>query len=591
MAEREAVTAEALGDLYTTSRAGLTATARQALLARGVPDSVVSAEDIVQNAFTKALRDPASIQHPISYLRAVIRTEVANRARQQADRSRLEARRAADPLRFDPVHAPDFAALVANRCAVERALADLPLQQRTAVWATKALDCTQGEAAALMDRAPGTVATHVSRGMVLLRASLVAAAVAAVAALVGVAGRLADGPLQHTEPARKPGEGADTSPSRWWHEGRAVLAALYERRPEFAILSLLSLLALLAGCGLLWWARRRRTHSGRSGTFPGRWLSIRRTRRAWLSATSRLGTPFVARAITSDVIVFTAQGASDPDTVSKGMEQVSLHLERKLGRVVRLELSDEHPRRQHLTPNTRLHDLFRLAGWSKGELAGLVNRRAAAMGHPELATDTSRVRRWIEAGEIPRDPVPRVLAALFTERLGRVVTVEDLGLSRHGRTRRRPGGGSAAHPDDVPWAPERTAAVLTEFTGMDLMLNRRGSVGAGAALTARAATMHHRQPTERVGNLDTRTPHATREALKILEVVTHAPHGVLSRAQIARSLTTFGTAEAAALSMLIRQGYLQRLPDSRYTTGRNLDVPATDQATESPLLLPRPILP
>ncbi|MGW0881972.1 DNA-binding protein NsdB [Streptomyces sp. NPDC002671] len=135
-------------------------------------------------------------------------------------------------------------------------------------------------------------------------------------------------------------------------------------------------------------------------------------------------------------------------------------------------------------PNTRLADLFGLAGWSKGELARLVNRQAAAMGHPQLSTDTSRVRRWIDMGEIPRDPVPRVLAALFTERLGRVVTIEDLGLVRHGRAGKRQGGGIDVHPDGVPWAPERTAAVLTEFTGMDLMLNRRGLVGAGAALAA-----------------------------------------------------------------------------------------------------------
>ncbi|MEV0738958.1 hypothetical protein AB0I51_24135 [Streptomyces sp. NPDC050549] len=138
-------------------------------------------------------------------------------------------------------------------------------------------------------------------------------------------------------------------------------------------------------------------------------------------------------------------------------------------------------------PNSRLSDLFGLAGWSKGELARLVNRQAAAMGHPQLSTDTSRVRRWIDTGEIPRDPVPRVLAALFTERLGRVVTIEDLGLVRHGRTGKRPDDGSAEHPDGVPWAPERTAAVLTEFTGMDLMLNRRGLVGAGAALAAGSA--------------------------------------------------------------------------------------------------------
>src|SRR3954451_5319465 len=138
-------------------------------------------------------------------------------------------------------------------------------------------------------------------------------------------------------------------------------------------------------------------------------------------------------------------------------------------------------------PNSRLSDLFGLTVWSKGELARVVNRKAAAMGHPQLATDTSRVRRWIDMGEIPRDPVPRVLAALFTERLGRVVTIEDLGLVRHGRVGRRRDEGSAQHPDGIPWAPERTAAVLTEFTGMDLMLNRRGLVGAGAALAAGSA--------------------------------------------------------------------------------------------------------
>ncbi|MFD4034575.1 hypothetical protein ACFWVP_29715 [Streptomyces sp. NPDC058637] len=138
-------------------------------------------------------------------------------------------------------------------------------------------------------------------------------------------------------------------------------------------------------------------------------------------------------------------------------------------------------------PNTRLSDLFGLAGWSKGELARMVNRQAAAMGHLQLATDTSRVRRWIDMGESPRDPVPEVLAALFTERLGRVVTIEDLGFGRRGRVGKRRETGTEKNPDGLPWAPERTAAVLTEFTGMDLMLNRRGLVGAGAALTAGSA--------------------------------------------------------------------------------------------------------
>ncbi|MFC1412708.1 hypothetical protein ACEZCY_27325 [Streptacidiphilus sp. N1-12] len=136
-------------------------------------------------------------------------------------------------------------------------------------------------------------------------------------------------------------------------------------------------------------------------------------------------------------------------------------------------------------PNTRFADLFALTGWSKGELARLVNRRGAAVGQQQLSTDTSRVRRWIERGEVPRDPVPRVLAALFTERLGRVVTTEDLGFQRHRHT----GSGSGADDaqDEPSCDPGRTAEVLTEFTGMDLMLNRRGLMGASTALAAGAA--------------------------------------------------------------------------------------------------------
>ncbi|MDH6136474.1 hypothetical protein P3T37_005902 [Kitasatospora sp. MAA4] len=127
-------------------------------------------------------------------------------------------------------------------------------------------------------------------------------------------------------------------------------------------------------------------------------------------------------------------------------------------------------------PNARLADLFALTGWSKGELARLVNRRGAGMGQQQLSTDTSRVRRWIEQGEIPRDPVPRVLAAVFTERLGRVVSIEDLGLARHRRT------GAVSTERGAPPEPARTAEILTEFTGMDLMLNRRGLAAASTAL-------------------------------------------------------------------------------------------------------------
>ncbi|MER6471165.1 hypothetical protein ABZX39_33065 [Streptomyces collinus] len=207
-------------------------------------------------------------------------------------------------------------------------------------------------------------------------------------------------------------------------------------------------------------------------------------------------------------------------------------------------------------PNTRLADLFGLAGWSKGELARLVNKQAAAMGHPQLSTDTSRVRRWIDTGEIPRDPVPRVLAALFTERLGRVVTIEDLGLVRHGRAGKRQGDGVEEHPDGVPWAPERTAAVLTEFTGMDLMLNRRGLVGAGAALAAGStlsSAMHdwlHTDPTLKADAPVVHDPlHADPAGFDRYEA---APIGSQEIEELERSVEVFRAWDAA------RGGGLQR---------------------------------
>ncbi len=207
-------------------------------------------------------------------------------------------------------------------------------------------------------------------------------------------------------------------------------------------------------------------------------------------------------------------------------------------------------------PNTRLADLFGLAGWSKGELARLVNRQAAAMGHPQLATDTSRVRRWIDMGEIPRDPVPTVLATLFTEQLGRVVTIEDLGLVRHGRVGKRRDDGGEEQPDGLPWAPERTAAVLTEFTGMDLMLNRRGLVGAGAALAAGSAlssAMHDWLHTDPALAADAPRPdnplHAESAGLDRYEA---APIGSQEIEELERSVEVFRAWDAA------RGGGLQR---------------------------------
>ncbi|MFH8475362.1 hypothetical protein [Streptomyces sp. NPDC018000] len=136
-------------------------------------------------------------------------------------------------------------------------------------------------------------------------------------------------------------------------------------------------------------------------------------------------------------------------------------------------------------PNEQLGSWFVRSGWSKGELARQVNRRARQMGAHHISTDTSRVRRWLD-GEQPREPIPRILSELFSERFGSVVAIEDLGLR-------------SAHQSlsvsgvDLPWAGPQTVALLSEFSRSDLMLARRGFLGSSLALAAGPALIEPMQ--------------------------------------------------------------------------------------------------
>ncbi|MFE9255911.1 hypothetical protein [Streptomyces sp. NPDC006879] len=136
-------------------------------------------------------------------------------------------------------------------------------------------------------------------------------------------------------------------------------------------------------------------------------------------------------------------------------------------------------------PNQQLTSWFVRSGWSKGELARQVNRRARQMGAHHISTDTSRVRRWLD-GEQPREPIPRILSELFSERFGTVVPVEGLGL----RTAHQSPSASGV---DLPWAGPQTVALLNEFSRSDLMLARRGFLGTSLALSAGPALVEPMQ--------------------------------------------------------------------------------------------------
>ncbi|MCK8677076.1 MULTISPECIES: hypothetical protein [Streptomyces] len=136
-------------------------------------------------------------------------------------------------------------------------------------------------------------------------------------------------------------------------------------------------------------------------------------------------------------------------------------------------------------PNERLTSWFLRSGWSKGELARQVNRRARQLGAHHISTDTSRVRRWLD-GEQPREPIPRILSELFTERFGNVVAIEDLGLRSAHQS-------PSVSGVDLPWAGPQTVALLGEFSRSDLMLARRGFLGTSLALSAGPALIEPMQ--------------------------------------------------------------------------------------------------
>jgi hypothetical protein len=116
------------------------------------------------------------------------------------------------------------------------------------------------------------------------------------------------------------------------------------------------------------------------------------------------------------------------------------------------------------TPNRQLAHYKARAGFSHAELARAVTRRAKAHGEAHICPDGSRVRRWLR-GERPRDPVPDLLAEVFTERLGIPIDLTDLGFAALGRAARDDG----IH---VPWLLTRTVSALAEHVKGDLMLDR-----------------------------------------------------------------------------------------------------------------------
>jgi hypothetical protein len=133
----------------------------------------------------------------------------------------------------------------------------------------------------------------------------------------------------------------------------------------------------------------------------------------------------------------------------------------------------------HSPGNLDLQILIQASGLSNGEFARRANARAYRAGHRQVATDATRVRRWMD-GEQPRPPIPGLLAEELSETLGTPLTPRELGLVPTGMS---------LDTIEIPLLTEPAAETIAGWPRMDLlMLDRRETLklAAGAPLIAAA---------------------------------------------------------------------------------------------------------
>ncbi|MEQ1507059.1 MAG: RNA polymerase sigma factor [Myxococcota bacterium] len=142
--------------------------------ARSLCRDPILAEDLVQESLLNAmsrldtLRDDAAFK--VWLHRVVYTTHLDRIDREQRHRRRIEAAGAGETVPFPtPADRLDQRQLGLR---LAEALAQLPDDQRQAVWLVDVEQMTFADAAEVLDLKPGTVASRVARGRAALRADL-----------------------------------------------------------------------------------------------------------------------------------------------------------------------------------------------------------------------------------------------------------------------------------------------------------------------------------------------------------------------------------------------------------------------------------
>lgn len=133
--------------------------------------------------------------------------------------------------------------------------------------------------------------------------------------------------------------------------------------------------------------------------------------------------------------------------------------------------------RQPKQPNKELSRLIAASGASHKALAHRINQLAQQAGLDRQYTHTS-VANWAERGMTPRPPVPSLIAAAVGERLGRPVSLAEIGMDR-------PDKPDAAMGLDFARDPSDAIRVATDFWSH---VHRRALLGTSTTFAVSAFT-------------------------------------------------------------------------------------------------------